>query len=143
MQTGWQDERDAQAQYGRSQCNADEVGMGVSSRPFGSQQGFAPRTPYGRPQPRQFRTSEDAQPTHRYSGHMAFLKSLQQANATIRLVTIHDEVLVGQIKNFDETTISIRVNCPTDENPNAYQNHVFFKQNLVEFAPVVEGVTFS
>lgn len=152
----WQNELQAQVSFGRSQSIEDE--MGVSPRPFGQQGGYSNN--YNRPRQhngaRQFgdrqqsqgyvgqgQTSELAPTLPRHTGHMAFLKSLQQSSATVRLVTIHDDVVIGQLKNCDDTTISIRVDCPTETNPNAYQNRVFFKQNLVEFAPVVEGVTFS
>ena len=91
---------------------------------------------------RQFRVRENDEHI-RLTGHMAFLKALQKSNSTVRLVTIHDDVVVGQIKNCDDMTITVRVNCPTVTNPDAYQNRVFFKQNLVELAPLVDGVTFS
>lgn len=150
----WQNELNAQHQYGRNQLL--EEGMSVSPRPFSQQGGYnsnRPARPYNgarqfgdRQQPQGYvgqSQSAELAPTHRPTGHMAFLKSLQQSSATVRLVTVHDDVVIGQLKNCDDTTISIRVNCPTEANPDAYQNRVFFKQNLVEFAPVIEGVTFS
>lgn len=153
----WQQELDAQHQYGRSQME----GEGVASRPFGSvpQYDGQPNGSFINHKPRQFgghngrqqgynansnfRENGMEHEVRRVTGHLAFLKSLQRSGATIRLVTIHDETVIGSVKDCDEMTISIRVPCATESNPNAYQNRVFFKQNLVEFAPVVEGVTFS
>ncbi len=148
----WQAELKAQSQYGRNQLSAEiEDSNGIFNRPFEDSNGFF--NTHGQNNhhntSRQFGGSgrggdnglEYGSP--RLSGHMAFLKSLKQACLPVRLVTIHDEVVIGEIKNFDEVTISIRIDCATEANPNAYQNRVFFKQNLVEFAPIIDGVTFS
>lgn len=150
---GWQSEQQAQMQYGRSQAFAEE---GIASRPFGSSYprnvdnsngGYIKPRQYGNPHRQNIERGvgqEQGVPSHpRPTGHMAFLKSLQRSEATVRIVTIHDDVVVGSVKDCDDVTLSLRVPCATEENPNAYQNRVFFKQNLVEFAPVIEGVTFS
>lgn len=157
MQGAWQDELNAQTHYGRSQMENE----GVVNRPFGvngyqqSQQSksFARPRQYGGSTIRsnavvshirsEREGSFDAEGAKRYTGHLSFLKSLQRSSATIRLLTIHDEKVVGIVKDCDEMTITLRVPCATETNPDAYQNRVFFKQNLVEFAPVIEGVTFS
>lgn len=156
---GWQDELNAQNQFGRSQMD-NTIESGISNRPFnqhGYQGGYQGQQG-GYQKPRQLGGGMNRQPNYghnnfrengyegenkRPTGHLAFLKSLQRSGATVRLLTIHDEQVIGSVKDCDETTISLRVPCATESNPDAYQNRVFFKQNLVEFAPVIEGVTFS
>lgn len=86
---------------------------------------------------------DDRNDGNRATGHQAFLKGLMRSAAVIRLVTIAGDEYTGVIKGCDETTISIRIDCATPDNPDAYQNRVFFKHNLIEFAPVVDGVKFS
>lgn len=86
---------------------------------------------------------DDRNDGNRATGHQAFLKGLMRSAAVIRLVTIAGDEYTGVIKGCDETTISIRISCATPDNPDAYQNRVFFKHNLIEFAPVVDGVKFS
>lgn len=143
---GWQNELKAQQEHGRSQLeNTTET---VTNRPF-DQIGIYPKSRQFGGAPRYQRESVDSRERAvggqgaRLTGHLAFLKSLQRSSATIRLLTIHDEAVIGVVKDCDEITITLRVPCATESNPDAYQNRVFFKQNLVEFAPVVEGVTFS
>lgn len=86
---------------------------------------------------------DDRNDGNRATGHQAFLKGLMRSAAVIRVVTIAGDEYEGVIKGCDETTISLRINCATQDNPDAYQNRVFFKHNLIEFAPVVDGVKFS
>lgn len=159
----WPSEREAQMHYGRQM--GDEEAVGVSSRPIGSFShdgdsrvrsgqfgGQRPRRDFssdrGGYQPHRENFNRNAQDGNqddkqRATGHLAFLKAIQHSGGKVRLVTILDEEVIGVVKGCDETTISLRIPCATAENPNAYQNRVFFKQNLVEFAPVVDGVTFS
>lgn len=73
-------------------------------------------------------------------GHMGFLRGLKDKQATVRCLTVLNTVHVGIVKAFDEDTISLKVPKPTAENADAYENRVFFKQNLVEFSPVIQGV---
>lgn len=154
---GWQSEQQAQVQYGRTQAlvaeaiSNDDIGnVAFGANPYrngNSTVGHVKSRQYGNPHRANFERSpnrnEVGEFRERPTGHLAFLKSLQRSGAKVRLVTIHDDVVIGSIKDCDDTTISLRVPCATDINPDAYQNRVFFKQNLVEFAPIVEGVTFS
>lgn len=170
----WNQEQEAQRNYGRSQMMNDNFGntLGNESRPF-----YDPNNAYT-PQrhfndgmttlPKQLdRGIEVDQRGHigmhvngidrrfvdgkvsggsyhkaeKPKGHMGFLHDIH--GKKVRIVTILGDDFTGILKGADEKTISLRIDCPTNERPDAYQNRVFFKQNLVEFAPVIEGVTFS
>lgn len=156
-------EQQAQLAYGREQMLNGMNDDGISQRPIGytgSQYGNAGG--FDRHKSRQFGgerpqyQNADRRPQfngeivrphqtqfERERGHMAFLKSLQRSSSLIRLVTILEEEVIGTLKDCDETTITVKVPKPTPTNPNAYLNRIFIKHNLVEFAPVVEGVTFN
>lgn len=147
-------EQQAQLAYGREQMLNGMNDDGISQRPIGYTGGFERHKPrqFGGERPQyqnadrrpQF-NSEITRPHQfeRERGHMAFLKSLQRSSSQVRLVTILEEEVIGTLKDCDETTITVKVPKPTPTNPNAYLNRIFIKHNLVEFAPVVEGVTFN
>ncbi|WP_151710769.1 hypothetical protein [Acinetobacter brisouii] len=125
------DERQSQINYGRQQQQVGEVG----TNPYQKTHPHSPRAT-------QFdarRSSRFSEPTYR--GHNAFLRGLLEESRLIQVKTIADEIIVGNVKAFDEETISLHVPCPTEVMPNAYQNIVLFKRNLISFTPFIEGVT--
>lgn len=154
---GWHNaEQQAQIAYGREQMLNEDA---ISQRPIGytgSQCGNGNLGGFERHKPRQFggdrpqyherrpQYGERPQvPFERERGHMAFLKSMQRSCSKIRLVTILEEEVIGYLKDCDDTTITVKVPKPTVSNPDAYLNRVFIKHNLIEFAPVIDGVAFS
>lgn len=158
--SAWHNELQNQRQYGQAMMqmqSGEDVDVGISRQPIGGgnhyesphfrpgQYGNGSRYPRNSVQ-RNYQEQQGSEGNHesaRLTGHQAFLKGLMRSGALVRLVTSIGDEYEGTIKGFDDTTISLRIECATPENPNAYQNRVFFKRQLIEFAPVVEGVTFS
>lgn len=154
--SAWKTELQNQRQYGQAMMRSDE-----EVQPFHRQVNEGNRYEGNRYEGHQYRQDnggnvvqfpkrsfqrQENEPTYdgpRLTGHQAFLKALMRSGAVIRLVTSLGDEYTGTVKSFDDATISLRIECATPESPNAYQNRVFFKQQLIEFAPVIEGVTLS
>lgn len=156
---GWQGEHLAQQHYGNAMLREEHedtvfrhpIGQGNFGNSnyehkrggFNGHRGTFGRSQFGNRKNEVFERNEEGGDIHRATGHQAFLKGLMRSAAVVRIVTTLGDEYIGVIKGCDETTISLRINCADKTNPELYQNRVFFKQNLIEFAPVVEGVTFS
>lgn len=147
--SGWiTPEQQAQLEYGRQMSATTPSYLGNTTEPNSFENGnYKPRQ-FGGPR-RVFNKPNDNSNEfekgdyERERGHMMYLRSLQRTGSQVRVVTVNGDVVQGAVKDCDDQTLTLRVPKPTEINPNAYQNRVFIKQNLVEFAPIVPGVSFS
>jgi hypothetical protein len=130
-------ERQSQLQYGRSMAASDQY-HGHNGH---EESNFNPMRQFGS-HPRRQRIDAISEPA-RNKGHVQYLRSLQRTGSSLRVVTINGDVVVGVVKDCDDDTLTLKVDVPTSVNPDAYQNRVFIKSNLIEFAPIVQGVTFN
>lgn len=71
---------------------------------------------------------------YRPTGHEAFLKHLEGAQAPVVLKLINGSAIAGTVKASDRLTISIRENVG---DKGAYLTRVVFKHAIAEFQPMI------
>ncbi len=79
--------------------------------------------------------SNNKQNQRNESGHMTFLRKLQESEREVLVITSLGEVIRGFVKAVDDQTISLK-SPNKDAKDDSYRTRVLFKSQIVEFSPI-------